>query len=201
MAALIHLVRRGDWTTGTREGLYISRSLVEDGFIHLCRPEEAVMVANLVFADVDELLAVGIDSRRLRAELRLDSERPGGFAWPHLHGPMDLEAAVCVLRYMRRPDGRYPRLPAALRGLDCGLPLRFHDGMTAVEAIAVLDLLAGANIDAVVDGGWAVVGRTRVWRHGPSRDRRRASSGEAGRDAGGIGEPANRGSAAEEAYL
>jgi hypothetical protein len=76
------------------------------------------MVANLLFADADDLLVVAIDSRRLEAKLRVDPERPGGFAWPHLHGPLNLAAVVRVLPYPRRPNGRYPRLPTELRRLD-----------------------------------------------------------------------------------
>lgn len=114
------------------------------------------MVANLLFADVDDLLVVAIDSRRLRARLRLDPEKPGGFAWPHLYGPLNLEAVVGVLPYRRRPDGRCPRLPAEFRRLDCGPSLRFHADMTAVEVVAVLELPAVAGTAPVVDGGWAV---------------------------------------------
>jgi lincosamide nucleotidyltransferase A/C/D/E len=156
VALLVHLSRRYEWTACTREGLYLPRSFADEGFVHLCRPQEAVTIANRLFANADHLLAVAIDSRRLRAELLLDQDRPGAFAWPHLHGPLALDAVVSVLPYPRRPDGRYPRLPAELRELDCGPPLRFHDDVTAVEAVAVLELLAGAEIEPVVDGGWAV---------------------------------------------
>ena len=156
MALLIHLPRQPTWRAATSGGVFEPPSLAEEGFIHLCRPLEAVMVANLMFASADDLLVVAIDSRRLQAELRLDGERPGGFAWPHLHGPLNLEAVVRALPYARRPDGRYPRLPADLRRLDCGPPLRFHADMTAEEAAVVLDLLAGAGMEPVVDGGWAV---------------------------------------------
>lgn len=156
MAPLIHLPSRHEWKACVCEGLYRPQSLAEGGFIHLCRPEDAVMVANLLFADVEDLLIVAIDSRRLRAELRLNPEKPGAFAWPHLSGPLNLEAVVGVLPYRRRPDGRYPRLPAEFRRLDCGPSLRFHDDMAAVEVIAVLELLALAGMAPVVDGGWAV---------------------------------------------
>lgn len=156
VALLIHLPRRSVWDAAASGGAFRPPSLAEEGLIHLCRPQEAVMVANLLFANVEDLLAVAIDSRRLRAELRLDAERPGGFAWPRLHGPLDLAAVVRVLPYPRRRDGRYPRLPGELRGLDCGPPLRFHGDMTAEEAVAVLDLLDGAGTEPVVDGGWAV---------------------------------------------
>jgi lincosamide nucleotidyltransferase A/C/D/E len=156
VALLVHLPRLPTWNATPSGGAYEPPSLAEEGFIHLCRPQEAVMVANLLFASADDLLAVAVDSRRLRAELRLDAERPGGFAWPHLHGPLNLGAVVRVLPYPRRSDGRYPRLPAELRQLDCGPPLRFHDDMAAAEAVAVLDLLAGAGVEPVVDGGWAV---------------------------------------------
>lgn len=114
------------------------------------------MVANLLFADADDLLAVAIDSRRLGADLRLEQDKPGAFAWPHLHGPLGLEAVLSVRSYLRRPDGRYPRLPRDLREMACGPPLRFHDDMTAMEAVAVLESLERGEIEAVVDGGWAV---------------------------------------------
>jgi lincosamide nucleotidyltransferase A/C/D/E len=157
VALLVHLAREPAWRAATSDGALRSPSLAEEGFIHLCRPQEAVMVANLVFRNMDDLLVVAIDSRRLDAEVRLDAERPGGFARPHLHGTLNLGAVVRVQPYPgRRPDGRHPRLPADVRHLDCGAPLRFHADMTAAEAIAVLDLLAGAGVDAVVDGGWAV---------------------------------------------
>jgi lincosamide nucleotidyltransferase A/C/D/E len=145
-------------------GAYEPSSLAEEGFIHLCRPQEAVMVANLLYTGVDDLLAVAIDSRRLGARLRLDAERPGAFAWPHLHGPLHREAVVGVRPYPTRPDGRYPRLPTEFRRLDCGPSLRFHADMTAVEAVAVVDLLDGVGVEPVVDGGWAVdavLGRQR----------------------------------------
>jgi lincosamide nucleotidyltransferase A/C/D/E len=165
VAVLIHLVREPVWGAASDDEHFRPPSLAEDGFIHLCRPQEAVMVANLVFRTVDHLLAVAIDSRLLEAEVRLDAERPGGFAWPHLHGPLNLTAVARVQHYPpRRTDGRQPRLPADLRRLDCGPPLRFHADMTAAEALAVLDLLAGAGVEPVVDGGWAVdaaLGRQR----------------------------------------
>ncbi len=56
MALLVHLPRREEWRVRTSDGWYRPRSLAEEGFIHLCRHEEAVMVANLLFANVDDLL-------------------------------------------------------------------------------------------------------------------------------------------------
>jgi len=157
VALVVHLARQTDWIAGQRGGAFEPASLGEEGFIHLCRPQEAVTVANLVFRNVAGVLVVAIDSRLLEAELRLDAERPGAFAWPHLHGPLNLPAVVWVQPYPpRRADGRHPRLPTEVRNLDCGPALRFHDDMAAAEAIAVLGLLAGAGVEPVVDGGWAV---------------------------------------------
>jgi lincosamide nucleotidyltransferase A/C/D/E len=157
VALLIHLPREPVWRAATSEGAFRPPSLAAEGFIHLCRPQDAVMVANLVFRDVDDLLVVAIDSRLLDAELGLDADRPGGYAGPRLRGPLNLRAVVRVEPYPpKRPDGRHPRLPADIRRIDCGAPLRFHADMTAVEAGAVLDLLAGAGVESVVDGGWAV---------------------------------------------
>ena len=98
------------------------------------------MVANLLYLHVEDLLTVAIDSRRLRPELRLDAEKPRGFAWRHLHGPLNLDAVVSVRPFRRRPDGRCARLPAELRHFDCGPPVRFHDQMTVTEAVGFLNL-------------------------------------------------------------
>ena len=73
-----------------------------------------------------------------------------------MHLPRHDQWTACTSDGLYRPDRRYPRLPPELHRLDCGPPLRFHDDMTAVEVIAVLELLAAPGMEPVVDGGWAV---------------------------------------------
>jgi uncharacterized protein (DUF952 family) len=69
-----------------------------DGFVHLSRPEQAHVPANLFYAGERDLVLLWIDPERLRAELRHESTDPaaGGEPFPHLYGPLNLEAVVAV---------------------------------------------------------------------------------------------------------
>lgn len=155
MALLIHLPSRRDWHKFAGPDGFAPPSLRLDGFLHLSRASEAVMVANLMFRHVDDLLAVVVDSRRL-TELRLEPERPGGFAWPHLHGPLPFDSVMAVLDYPREASGRFGPLSSRLSEFDAGDPIRFHEPMTPGRCLDALNIIATVGVSAAVDGGWAV---------------------------------------------
>ena len=155
MAMLIHLPSASDWRRYSDGRIYAPPSLEQEGFIHLARANEAVMVANLLFRKTDDVLAVVIDSRRL-GDLRLEMERLGGFAWPHLHEPLPLGAVLAELPYPMLSTGRYGPLRSRLRDFEAGPPLAFHRPINGRDCLEVLDRLQAAGVQAVVDGGWAV---------------------------------------------
>lgn len=113
------------------------------------------MIANLFYREVDDLLAVVIDSRRLD-NLRIESERPGGFARSQLQSPLPLHAVLAVLPYGRLPGGRYGPLMPRLRHLDAGPRLRFHDPVTAARCLELFEVMVEIAAPVVLDGGWAV---------------------------------------------
>jgi len=69
--------------------------LATDGFIHCSTPEQAHLPANAIYSDTDDLVLLWIDPTRVHAEIRY--EVPGAEtseAFPHLYGPLNLDAVV-----------------------------------------------------------------------------------------------------------
>ena len=64
-----------------------------DGFIHFSTDEQAVETAARHFAGQDGLLLVAVDSEKLGDALVYEASR-GGALFPHLYGPLSLDAVV-----------------------------------------------------------------------------------------------------------
>jgi glutathione S-transferase len=96
---------RGDYRVSTR-----GRTLADEGYIHAARREQVLAVAELWYADAGPLLLLTIDPARLSSPVRDDEVAPGS-VYPHIYGPIDLDAVVAVAPIGRGADGRFV-LPA-----------------------------------------------------------------------------------------
>ncbi len=95
---LVHIIDAGTWTAAQAAGSYAAASLDTEGFIHLSQPQQIVWVANQFYKGQSGLMLLCIDPAKLSAELRYD-EVPGHGTFPHLYGPMNLEAVTQVLPF------------------------------------------------------------------------------------------------------
>ena len=116
---LYHITSRQAWIDATRNGAYTAPSLESEGFIHCSTAAQVLPVARNFFAGQTGLVLLVIDSRRLESEVKWESAAPPdgvaeGATFPHIHGPIALEAVVQVLDF--EPDGRgeiaLPPLPS-----------------------------------------------------------------------------------------
>lgn len=110
---VLHITSRTDWATGQAEGEYTAASLGSEGFIHCSRPGQVVGVANALYRGRDDLVLLVIAVERLTARLveeapqpRLDDSAPGE-TFPHLYGPLNLDAVVRVVAFPPHPDGTF----------------------------------------------------------------------------------------------
>jgi uncharacterized protein (DUF952 family) len=96
---LFHIAEASDWAAAHAVGAYSvstrGRSLDEEGFIHCSSSrEQAAGVLERYYADLagvpGALLLLVIDEARVGAEVRVE----GGF--PHLYGPLPVDAVVAV---------------------------------------------------------------------------------------------------------
>jgi uncharacterized protein (DUF952 family) len=116
---IYHITSRKAWIDATRNGAYTAPSLESEGFIHCSAAAQVLPVARDFFAGQTGLVLLVIDSRRLESEVKWESASPPegvaeGVPFPHIYGPIALEAVVKVLDFEpdRRGEFAMPPLPS-----------------------------------------------------------------------------------------
>jgi uncharacterized protein (DUF952 family) len=116
---IYHITSRKAWIDATRNGAYTAPSLQTEGFIHCSAAAQVLPVARDFFAGQTGLVLLAINTRRLKSEVKWESAEPPdgvaeGITFPHIYGPIALDAVVQVLDF--EPDGRgefaLPPLPS-----------------------------------------------------------------------------------------
>ena len=96
---IFHLALPDDWAEAQRARSYTVSTrgvtLEQEGFIHCSREDQVDATRRAFYADVDDLLLLTIDPARLTSPWQVD-ELPGGESFPHIYGPLNLEAVVAV---------------------------------------------------------------------------------------------------------
>lgn len=88
---------------------------VADGFIHLSCATQLAGTLDRHFSGVDGLVLVAVDLSRLEDSVRWEPSR-GGQLFPHIHGPLPIEAVVSAGALERATDGAI-KLPAVGNGM------------------------------------------------------------------------------------
>jgi uncharacterized protein (DUF952 family) len=91
---IFHITTREQWVHARIAGAYQADSLITEGFIHCSTAGQVEATARRHFAGVPDLLVLEIDPDRLRWELRW--EESGSELYPHLYGPVELDAVISV---------------------------------------------------------------------------------------------------------
>ena len=93
------------WRGQQRERPYIHASLASEGFIH-CTGDATLLVwvANQFYSrDADDFLILCIDEARVTAPVQWDPV--GDKVFPHLYGPLNVDAIVAVTPFPRDEAG------------------------------------------------------------------------------------------------
>lgn len=115
MDVILHITTYEAWQTAQENGVYEPPSLATEGFIHCSTAEQAVGVANALYRGQTDLVLLAIDADKTRAALRYEDCYEAGQEFPHLYGPLNLDAVVQVLPFPPDDDGRFS-LPEPLKG-------------------------------------------------------------------------------------
>ena len=112
---VFHITTHTAWSAGKKSGEYRADSLEQVGFIHCCKAAQILRVANNYYAGQQGLRILMLDPNELKAKMCWE---PGSDKadelFPHIYGPVNLEAVVGVFDFESDPDGKFS-LPAGLK--------------------------------------------------------------------------------------
>jgi uncharacterized protein (DUF952 family) len=107
---ILHITSQQDWSVAQTKGEYAAPSLATEGFIHFSTDKQAVNVANAFYRGRTDLVLLVVDETKLKPELKW--EAPAGppadniseaDLFPHLYGPLNLDAVASALEFQPDP--------------------------------------------------------------------------------------------------
>ncbi len=112
-SVLVHLCSAEDWRRAQESGEHRPESLDAQGFVHLSAPEQVHLPANRLYAGRRDLVLLRIDPAKLSAPVRWEHgvpTDPEAMLFPHLYGPLPVDAVMIVTAYLPGPDGTFSPL-------------------------------------------------------------------------------------------
>jgi uncharacterized protein (DUF952 family) len=116
---IYHISSRQAWDEAQQRGDYRADSLESEGFIHCSTKTQVLPVAEKYYKGQQGLVLFVVNPALLSSELRWEPPSggappqgvPEGELFPHIYGPINLDAIVSVYDLEANPNGNY-KLPA-----------------------------------------------------------------------------------------
>lgn len=100
---IYHLALAADWAAAREAGVYAvstrGATLDEVGFVHASFAGQVAATYRRWYADADEVVLLTIDETRLRAPVVVEQLDGAPEPFPHVYGPIELDAVVDVRPY------------------------------------------------------------------------------------------------------
>ncbi len=107
MRSILHITTHAAWAVAQQNGAYRGDTLESDGFIHCSLPEQVIAVANALYGGQAGLCLLVIDETRAAAEVRYEDCYASGQRFPHIYGPLNLDAVLRVVDFPPQADGTF----------------------------------------------------------------------------------------------
>ena len=112
---IYHITSRQAWKEARERGDYRAQSLETEGFIHCSTESQVVPVAEKYYTGQRDLCLLVIEPSLLSSDLKWEPPSggapppgvPEGDLFPHLYGPINLDAVVQVFDLQSNSDGKY----------------------------------------------------------------------------------------------
>jgi uncharacterized protein (DUF952 family) len=108
---IYHIATAADWTRAVQDGEYTTstrgRTLAQEGFIHTSTAGQVALVANAFYRNEPDLLLLVIDPDRVAEEIRYEHVPGQAEPYPHIYGPLNIDAVVETRPFPPDPDGQF----------------------------------------------------------------------------------------------
>jgi uncharacterized protein (DUF952 family) len=108
---IYHIATQEHWQSAQERGVYHCPSLEKEGFIHCSKRDQVLKVANRLYRGQHGLVLLCISAPKVEAairnELPADGNGGGHERFPHIYGPLNLDAVVKVVDFPPEPDGSF----------------------------------------------------------------------------------------------
>ena len=89
---IFHIAEPDEWAS--RDDTYFPVGLAAEGFIHCSTQAQLAEVAARFYPDRDDLVLLTIETEAVSAILRFEDFDDAGEGFPHIYGPIALEAVT-----------------------------------------------------------------------------------------------------------
>ncbi|MDR3577408.1 MAG: DUF952 domain-containing protein [Anaerolineaceae bacterium] len=104
---IYHITRQTDWERALEMGGYRADTLETQGFIHCSTKEQIIQTANTFYHGQPGLVLLSIKSEKVIPEIRYENLEGGQKLFPHIYGPLNLDAIITLDQFEPRQDGTF----------------------------------------------------------------------------------------------
>ena len=106
---IFHIAPAAAWEGARQVGTYRGDTLDTEGFIHCSTAVQVLPVANRLYRGRRDLVLLAIDPARA-GDVRYEESEPGE-QFPHLYGPLDVDAVTRFEPFLPAADGAFREFP------------------------------------------------------------------------------------------
>ncbi len=93
---IYHVTKKQDWEAAVNNGFYEAASLSSEGFIHNSTKEQVSGVLQRYYKNETDLVLLHIDETLITAPLKYELAPSMNQMFPHIFGPININAVVDV---------------------------------------------------------------------------------------------------------
>jgi uncharacterized protein (DUF952 family) len=94
MSIIYHVTTEADWNAAKQKGYYEHPSLKDEGFIHCSQDHQVAGVLERYFAGKTDLIKLVIGTDKLTSKFVFDWSPSLADTFPHVYGPINLDAVI-----------------------------------------------------------------------------------------------------------